>query len=628
MKTNRPIKLLDSIMINKISAGEVVERPSSVVKELVDNSIDAGATAITIEISDGIIRVSDNGSGIPKDQVEIAFVRHATSKIENIDDLENILTMGFRGEAMAAISSVSNLELVTKYKQEDIGSLIQINGGKIIKNQPIGAASGTSVIVRDLFYNVPARLKFLKKPATEVSYVTDIIEKFALANPNITFNYITNSKKRVLGGKGLKHAIYDIYGKEYYKDLLDIDKKNNNAELHLTGYIGKPVLYRSNRSFGNVFINTRYIKSKIIQTAVEDAYKTKLPIGQFPVYALNLSLDPKIVDVNVHPTKLEVRFQNEDYIYNFVKDVVFSFLTENTIIPEPKLISKPTDHGIAYGKQQKAKTFLQASEPVEDRFFDEQVYTDYVSDIGTTGAIATTLYEDLEYKESKIESISVQRTFEETKEEIEEKILVEEKVTEINEKKSNGLFKNYKIIGTFFDTYIVIEDMGEVFILDQHAAHERIWYDKLLQQIQENKAISQGLVSPVAVNLTATEEAFFLEHIDSLKKLGFDIEEIGQRGWAIRAVPFVFESGINPANFLQMIDDLKNIGTDIYDNNKLASIACKAAVKGGDKLSSPEIIGLIEQLENTQSPYTCPHGRPTIIKFTKYEIEKMFKRKL
>lgn len=605
----KPIKLLDQIMINKIAAGEVVERPASVVKELVENSIDAGSTVITVEVSEGIIRVSDNGHGIPKEQVETAFLRHATNKISNIEDLENVLTMGFRGEAMAAISSVSNIELVTKYRYEEIGSMIQINAGKVVKHQSIGAASGTSVIVRDLFHNVPARLKFLKKPATEISHVTDMIEKFVLANPNIIINYITNSKKRVLGGKGLKHAIYEIYGKEYYKDLLEIDEKNNNHELQLTGYIGKPTLYRSNRGFGNIFINTRYIKSKLIQKAIEEAYKTKLPIGQFPIYAINITLDPKIVDVNVHPTKLEVRFQNEDYIYNFVKEAVYKSLEGSLIIPEPELSTKISEEGLAYGKHQKQKTFLQASEPVhyqtnepiqyiEEEFFDQEIYESYISDVDF-GAL---LYDEPIQKQ--------------------EQAYIKETV----EKENKSLFENYKIVGTFFNTYISIEDMGQLFLIDQHAAHERILYDKLLQQVKENKPVSQVLVAPVGVALSPTEEGFLLEHIDLFKKLGFEIEEVGQSGWAIRSVPFVFNRGLHPTDFLKMIGDFRSIGSDIYDNTKLASIACKAAVKAGDKLSSLEITSLIEQLENTTSPYTCPHGRPTIIKFTKYEIEKMFKR--
>ena len=633
MEPTNPIQLLDSLMINKIAAGEVVEKPASVVKELVENSIDAGATQITVEINDGIIRVSDNGSGIPKAQVATAFLRHATSKIATIDDLEQVLTMGFRGEAMAAISAVSKLQMTTQTRHEDMGTLIELEAGVVTKHQPVGAAVGTTVIVRGLFHNVPARLKFLKKPATETSYITDLIEKMCLANPHITFTYLTGGKKRSLGGKGLQHAIYQVYGKAYYQDLLALDTTDNRGELGVQGYLGKPTLHRPNRSYGNIFINSRYIKSKLIQKAIEAAYQTKLPINQFPIYALNLKLDPRIVDVNVHPTKLEVRFQNEDKIYDFMYTAVKTALENSAIIPEPQLVSKQLANGLTFGKLDKSDSppeltettdvaypkpdlsanNLRMAEPavqyVTEEFFDEALYTDYLGGMDL-GAL---LYDEQPVTEPQQSKVVTQ-------------VQLNNQVVSTEVSPRHKLFQHPKIMGAAFDTYLMIEDEGELYLMDQHAAHERIWYDKLLTQIEQNQPLSQGLVVPVAVHLTPPEEAFLTEHLARFTHLGFEIDPVGQGGWAIRAVPFVFEQGIAASTFLVMLGDLKRLGSDIYDKHKVASMACKAAVKGGDKLSMAEMISLIAQLEQTTSPYTCPHGRPTVIKFTQYEIEKLFKR--
>jgi len=603
----KKIKLLNDSMINKIAAGEVVERPNSVVKELVENSIDAGASVITIEISQNIIRVSDNGIGIPYDDVEIVFLRHATNKIENIEDLENILSLGFRGEAMSSISAVSKLELITKNINEDMGTVVEIVGGKVVKKQRIGAAKGTSVIVRDLFFNVPARLKFLKKTATEQSHITDTIEKFILGNPNITFNYILNSKKRTLGGRGLKYAIYEIYGKEYYKDLIEINKESKD-NIFISGYIGKPILYRQNRSFGNFFINGRYIKNKILQNAVEDVYKTKLPISKFPVYVLNIKINPSLVDVNVHPTKLEIRFQNEEKIYNLLYNNLRESLDNDILIPDLSLVSKNKKEDNIFlaktnpvYKAAEIKNFPKVSfkNPISfDKFKDDEIYNNYIQDS-----------KKVEVKTEETSSLSLN-----------EIINISE-----NQTSKESFFEDYKLIGSFFDTYLIIEKNSELFFIDQHAAHERIWYDKLIEQIENNQPIYQILLTPIKINFSSTEEDIFIRYKDDFFKLGFKIENIAEGSFFIREVPFFITINYKDVLF-EILEKIKNNTKEKFDTNKLAGIACKAAVKGKDKLDILEQRKLIDELIKTKNPFTCPHGRPTIVKFTKYEIEKMFKR--
>ena len=591
----KKIKLLGNNMINKIAAGEVVERPCSVVKELVENAIDADAGIITIEVNENLIRVSDNGSGIPSDQVETVFLRHATSKIETLEDLESVLTLGFRGEAMSSVAAVSRLELITRNIHEDMGTLIEINGGHITKKAGIGAAQGTSVIVRNLFFNVPARLKFLKKPQTEFSYISDLTEKFALGNPNITFNYILNGKKQQFGGGGLKSAIYQIYGKEYYKDLLKID---HNGIFHVSGYIAKPSSYRPNRSFGNFFINGRYIKSPLMQNAVEDAYKTKLPIGKFPVYVLQISIDPKLADVNVHPTKLEVRFQDDEAVYNLIYEAVDNMLRETLLIPEPSLAIK-----------------------------EARQYTEKPAD--TLPFLVKTATKDIQaadvYKNDSGPLMARESTAVRTPPPATEQIKLSK---EPEEKQQAPFFKDYTIIGLLFNTYWALEQQGALFLVDQHAAHERILYDKLTAHMERGGTLSQVLLRPVAVTLNPVEQAVYYESSSFFAKLGFEVESMGDGILAIRSVPFIFGNGINPSVFLEILESLNSKGKDTKEseNEKLAKIACKAAVKGGDKLTTIEADALISSLLSTPNPFTCPHGRPTIVKLTKYELEKMFKR--
>lgn len=628
------IKLLNNNLINKIAAGEVVERPKSVVKELVENAIDAGAGIITIEINDSLIRVSDNGNGIPHDQVETAFMRHATSKIENTSDLANILTLGFRGEAMSSIASVSKTEMVTRHITEEMGTYIQISGGELQKKQSVGATYGTSVIVRNLFYNVPARQKFLKKPSIEVGYITDLVQKFVLANTNITFNYILNGNKYHYGNNNLKTTIYQIYGKSYYNDLIQINHTEDSEDINdnlitnwlvkINGFITKPSSYRPNRAFGNFFINGRYIKSRLLQTAVEEAYNTKLPIGKFPVYVINVSVNPSVVDVNVHPIKLEVRFQNEDYIYNIIRNVVSKVLKQNIIIPTVSIVKESKKEKEEEDKKEesedlpfKVKTF--AKQVFEDEHFYNpskpklRIASESNSSSNKYEKKDTLSQENIKKLTNNINTKSSQL-----------KVL---SILEDEEVKSLPFIKNYKIIGLFFNTYWAIEHSGNVYLIDQHAAHERIIYDDLIKKIKECKPISQELLAPVPLTLTSTEDAIYNDNIEYFTSLGFEVQSLGYMSYAIRAVPFIFGNGINASTFLEILVSIQNKTIkESINNEKLASIACKAAVKGGDVLDKLEAVSLINMLDVTQNPFTCPHGRPTIVKLTKNEVEKMFKR--
>ena len=597
----KKIKILDHSMINKIAAGEVVENPSSVVKELVENSIDAGASVITVEISEGghsMIRVSDNGGGIDKEDILNVFIRHATSKIEDMDDLENVLTLGFRGEAMSSIAAVSKLEMVTKTPMDTMGTLIEINGGDVVKNQSIGVADGTSITVRNLFYNVPARRKFLKRPSTEAAQISDLVEKFALSAPRISFRYILNDKKVLdTNGNGdLKTTIHSVLGMDIAKSLLGINHEK------LSGFIARPDKNRANRSYGIFFVNGRFIKNTLMQSAVEAAYKTKLPQGKFPIFVLNLDIEPNTVDVNVHPTKLEVRFSNEELIYNMVYEAISNALNETILIPK---------------HETKNETKLLSFEEPKPLVFEEPKLT--LEDFASLAEPPKKTYIVKKSNKNKLIDDFKLNQFKQPAEE-ELAITLEEPI-----KKEDGFFKNYNIVGQFFNTYWILEQNGSVYLIDQHAAHERILYDDLLNQKQN--VLSQRLLMPQAVNLSAKEMDIFNRNKDIFTGMGFDVEEFGDDVVAIRAVPFIFNGAIEPSFFIEIVDKLDGLG-DIYEAKleKFALIACKAAVKANDKLSHIEAKALIEKILKTENPFTCPHGRPTIVEISKNEIEKMFKR--
>lgn len=653
----KKIKLLDNNTINKIAAGEVVERPSSVVKELVENSIDANSTSITVEIKDGgttLIRITDNGDGIPKDQVKTAFIRHATSKIVNIEDLENVISLGFRGEALASIASVSQVEMQTKTHNEMTGTFIEINGEELINISDCGCSEGTSIVVRNLFYNVPARRKFLKKPATESGYISDMINKIALAHPEISFKFINNESVMLhtSGNNDLKSAIFYVYGKEIAGKMLELDY--NNKSFSVTGMIGKPELSRANRNYENLFINGRYIKSDVISQAIEDAYKTRLMTGKFPVFALNFSIPPSMVDVNVHPTKLEVRFHNDDEIYDFFYNAVTSAFKDKMLIPEKDWDSKPSQAVKEFIKTLPEEKHIQQKLEVQNDYSikpmikenqNENSFRKEASSFMDSFPIGNDelnpikkselLYKNNVKSVVKEPSVSV---IEKKKNISSEEKLLEDltdkkeiQKTDIIEKKHEFVpfFKDYKIIGQMFSTYWAVEQNGSIFIIDQHAAHERILFEDILNKFKSNNVVSQMLIQPVAISLTSSEKQILNENKDLIEKFGFEVEEFGGNAFAIRAVPYIFKqpSGVN--FFIDIIDMLGNANiTSVYDTKliSVATIACKAAVKANDKLSYQEAVSLIEKLLKLENPFSCPHGRPTIIEMTKYELEKKFNR--
>lgn len=642
----KKIQLLDTSTINKIAAGEVVERPSSVVKELVENSIDAGSSAITIEIKEGgisLIRVTDNGNGIPSDQVKTAFIRHATNKIQNIEDLEEVISLGFRGEALASIAAVSQIEMVTKTHEESTGSSIEIHGGKVIHFQEAGCPEGTSIIMKNLFYNVPARRKFLKRSGTESGYISDIINKIALGHPEISFKYINNETVilHTSGNNDLKTAIFHVYGKEISKKMinLEITKK----PYLLNGLIGKPELSRANRSYENLFINGRFIKSELVSTAIEEAYKTRLMVGKFPVYVLNLEIPPTMVDVNVHPTKLEVRFAEEDEIYQFIFKAVADVLKEKILIPESNWESKNS------AVVEKVLKNVSQEKPIQNTLFEtersftikkeqpleeKQVYLEKencsVKDYPKINLLHSFGNSVVQEEKAPFYSkkVAPAAAFVSS-----EKLFGEEAKTEEaespKEEKIIPFFHNYKIIGQIFQTYWIIEQNGSVFMIDQHAAHERILFEKLTKQFHKKSVPSQRLLQPIAVQLTQSEKEILKNNWKLFEEFGFDIEEFGEHSFALRAVPFIFQNPTGTHYFIEIIDMLsENIVQNIYETkiHTIATMACKAAVKGNDKLSFQEAKSMIEQLLLLENPFTCPHGRPTIIEMTKYELEKKFKR--
>ena len=638
------IKLLDTNTINKIAAGEVVERPSSVVKELVENSIDAGASAITIEIKNGgttFIRVSDNGKGIERNDIKIAFLSHATSKINDIEDLDNIFSLGFRGEALASIAAVSQIEMITKTHSEEEGTKININGGEIIDFQEWGSVEGTSISVNNLFYNVPARRKFLKKPNIESGYISDIINKIALGHPEVSIKYINNGTTILYtsGNSDLKTVVFSIYGKDNFKKMLDINCKI--YEYSLNGLIGKPELSRSNRNYQNLFINGRYIKSNIISNAVEDAYKTRLLTGKFPIYVLNLNIPPSSVDVNVHPTKLEVRFDDEDKIYEFVYNSVLDILNNNILIPEVSIIEEKESRTRSCNVDNIKEEYIQPSifnnSNLNFQNNKNSIETKKVSNEEDIFFNKSPILKDKTF--SKIDQLLNDQKqnnslkVKEDKEEYISKNLNDNKsdcysVKNIKEERE-PFFNNYKIVGQIFNTYWIVEQNGSIFYIDQHAAHERILFEKYMNNFKNQNIVSQKLLSPEIINISEKEKTILKENKEWLLNLGFEIEIVDKNAAAIKAVPYIFNTPQNSNYFYEILDIISDKNKEsVYDTkiHDIATAACKAAVKANDKLSFQETHKMISELLKLENPFNCPHGRPTIIEITKYELEKLFKR--
>lgn len=651
------INELDKNTIDQIAAGEVVERPSSVVKELVENSIDCGATAITVEIKGGgidMIRVTDNGSGIEKSQIRKAFKRHATSKLKSIDDLYTIHSLGFRGEALSSISSVAQVDLITKTEDELVGTRYCINGGEEAAFEDIGAPKGTTLIVRNLFYNTPARKKFLKTAQTEASYIGDVMEHLALDNPTISFHFINNKddKFSTSGNGDLKEIIYRIYGRDISVSLIPI--KATDGSMTLEGYLGEPVLNRSNRNFEIFFVNGRYIKDKVMSKALEEGYKEYLMMHKFPFAVLHLRMDPADVDVNVHPAKLEVRFNNQVKLHEFIRQSVESVLKNHEMIPDA-LLSEKEDKIEARKEAQKETADQESSseqviekekekspEPFETlRFEEHKISSD-------TPVYAKGVKEKPVKIEDSNKSAVWTRIFGDSDGSIAEKnehpspiiksenaIVVEKKPVQLDLFEEKVLtrenVKDYEILGQLFGIYWIIAYKDKMLLVDQHAAHEKVNYERMIKRFKSGEMLSQMVNPPVIVALTSAEEELFLNYRQYFEKLGFNIENFGGREYAMRAIPVdLFGCESEKDMFIQILDELShetNLDrTPDVINYKIASMACKASVKGNTKMSVLEMEALLDELLTLDNPYNCPHGRPTIISMTKYEIDKKFKR--
>ena len=635
------IHILDNNTINKIAAGEVVERPSSVVKELVENSIDAGAGAVTIEIRDGgttLIRITDNGSGISKEDVEKAFIRHATSKIEKIDDLENVISLGFRGEALASIASVSQVEMITKTKDSDIGTKIEIHGGKIIEKTEAASNNGTSISVKNLFFNVPARRKFLKKPSVESGYISDIINKIALGHPEVSIKYINNSNTMLhtSGNNDLKTAFYHIYGKEMLSQMLDVDVSENGMRLY--GIAGKPQLSRGTRAYENLFINGRFIKNETVSQAVEDAYKTRLMIGKFPVFALNFYIPPEYIDVNVHPAKLEVRFRDNDMVYDFIYTAVLDIFKDKVLIPESSWDSSNSKEAENLIEESKEKFPFESIGNNSNNTLSSEQELEKPKETVKYVTTENKSIEELQklYKQAELNDGITKNKFkmQENKnpyykeQKVEQNMLTTHEI-ETSTDNTKPFFHNYKIIGQIFATYWIVEQNNSIFLIDQHAAHERVLYERFMKSFNESSVMSQRLIEPVMLNLTESEIETINKNLDLLNKAGFEVEHITERDFALKGVPFIFKNPESLSFFNNIIDILGEKQLNSVMDTKILSVAtmaCKAAVKANDRLSIQEATALINEILKLENPFSCPHGRPTIIELTKYELEKKFKR--
>ena len=641
------INILDKDTIDKIAAGEVVERPASIVKELLENSIDAGSSSITVEIKNGgidLIRITDNGCGIDSKEVKTAFLRHATSKIVSDKDLISIKSLGFRGEALSSIAAVSRCEMITKTRDELTGVRYYIEGGTEVEYEEIGAPDGTSIIIRDIFYNTPARRKFLKTASTEGAHISELVEKLAMANTEIAFKFISNGqiKLQTNGSGNLKDIVYQLYGKEISKALCNVDYEKNGIKIR--GVIARPEVTRSSRSLENIFVNGRYIKDNIISKAVEDGFGDRLMQHQYPFCALNFDLDG--VDVNVHPRKMEVRFSDRNFVYDNTKEAVEEiFITQSAVREVP--VGKTSNE---------KKIFVNTPEPFENKRRDmsevpEKVSQDKYEDITKDTLHSTGSDDEIKWRvpkenmynpkddmsfikdENKTGADSYTGDF--SRQSIKEvkNIVADTKSSDI--KPSQLSFfeseskKYMKVIGQVFDTYWIVQLENEMYIIDQHAAHEKVMYERLLKESKANKLSSQMINPPIIVTLTDLEQNVLNEHMDEFRGIGFDIEEFGGKEYKINAIPNIFPSIPKAELFNEMLSDSTNY--DVISPSelilaKVASMSCKAAIKGNMRISLLEANELFDELLSLENPYNCPHGRPTVIKMTKQEIEKKFKR--
>ena len=680
------IHLLSQNTIDQIAAGEVVERPRSVVKELTENAIDAGATAISVEIKEGgisLIRVTDNGSGIEKSQIRKAFLRHATSKIEDAQDLPHIQSLGFRGEALSSICAVSQMELITKTQEDFTGIHYQIEGGAECEFSEIGAPKGTTFLVRNLFYNVPARRKFLKQPQTEGSYVADLMEHLALSHPDISIKFIVNGQVRfqTSGNNQLKEVIYRIYGKEVTDHLIEFSL--NGKSVRVRGFLGKPEQNRSNRNFEIFFVNGRYVHNDVLQKAVEEGYKQYLMQHKFPFCVLHFEFEPEDIDVNVHPAKMEIRLQHGAEVYAEIAAAIRDRLHEIELIPDvllteekeqpPQIRQAPepfevnrtymeriqepaaeyTRNQRQSGEQVAARENTAGKDRTENGTESDLAESDSASlDVGQESGFAGMQYETSRQQPEMVAEeetpyqakLSVQKILGDhpvntTESDLHHNIIKSAEHILVEKPVQLDLFEenfvdvksreSYQILGQIFDTYWLIAFKDKLFIMDQHAAHEKVNYERLMEAYRKKERITQFVSPPMVISLTRAEETILEEFKSEFERIGFTIEPYGGREYAISEIPANLY-GINEKElFLEMLSDLEDRGSMQPSEliaSKLASMSCKAAIKGGQKISFQEADALVSQLLTLENPYACPHGRPTIISMTKYEIEKKFRR--
>lgn len=676
------IQVLDPVTVDQIAAGEVIERPASVVKELVENAIDAGASAVVVEIKEGGIsymRIADNGCGISREDVPAAFLRHSTSKIRTVDDLVHIGSLGFRGEALSSIAAVSQVELVTKTADQTFGTRYRIAGGKEEGIEDAGAKDGTTFIIRQLFYNTPARRKFLKTPMTEASHVGDLMTRMALSHPEVSFQFINNgqTKLHTAGNGKLRDVIYHVYGREIASNLLRAEYET--LGLKITGFLGKPLISRGNRNFENYYINGRYVKSSIIAKAIEDGYKDFTMQHKYPFVVLHMEIDTENIDVNVHPTKMELRFNRQQEVYNAVYAAVDEGLHREELIPQvevnvpkaqelppvtiskkeevpPVTISKEEVPPVTVSKKEELPPVTipkkQELPPKEERdlnYFMEKMkerVTAYhnqnssaeVKDrekIFKPQIQADRIREAVQYAKKtelpKSESPKPEPSKSEPSKAGPPKAEPPKQMNLFEERLlSEQARARHKIIGQVFDTYWLVEFQDQLYIIDQHAAHERVLYERTLKGMKTREFTSQMISPPILLNLGMQEAQLLNEYMDQFTRIGFEIEEFGQDTYAVRAVPDNLFSLAKKDLLIEMLDSLsdelnRTMTAELIDE-KVASMSCKAAVKGNMKLSAAEADALIGELLTLDNPYHCPHGRPTIISMTKRDLEKKFKR--
>ena len=628
------IKELDQGTINQIAAGEVVERPSSIVKELLENSIDAGATRISVEIEEGgtkSIRITDNGKGINKEDIRIAFLRHTTSKIKTAMDLLTVSSLGFRGEALSSIAAVCQVELLTRTADAMEGIRYRIEGGKEVGFEEIGIPVGTTFIVNNIFFNTPARRKFLRTAQTEAGYVSDIIEKIALSHPEIAISFKSNGNVKIhtSGNGNLKDVIYSIYGREITENILEINEENDFMKI--SGYIGKAIISKGNRTFENYFINGRYIKSNIISKAIEDGYKFILMQHKYPFTVIDFTIKPEYLDVNVHPSKMELRFRKSESIYPMISECI-----NDALIEKPNIIDVTFEKNV-----EKAEQIKYVPEPFENKRQDivnsinNKLSNDNSSNVkydfynfgeGPKELNMTpsefgnnTLQEDVNYNATANSVHNITNN----------KMVQRELTEEYDNFLSEVAKPKHKIIGQVFDTYWIVEYNDKMYIIDQHAAHEKVMFESLMKKLENKEISSQMINPPIILSLSMSESQLLEKYLENFKNIGFQIESFGGQDYAVRAVPSDLYTLDSEDVLMGIVDNLSNeTGKMVPDiiNEKIASMSCKAAVKGNSKLSYEEADKLIEQLLQLDNPYNCPHGRPTIISMSKYELEKKFKR--